>query len=50
MVLTWAKDYVKHDGHNVELIHIFLRQWSHRKISFGKDDIQLHIKNITLSL
>ena len=24
MVETWAKDYVKYDGHNVEPIHIFL--------------------------
>ena len=24
MVHTWAKDYVKDDGHNVEPIHIFL--------------------------
>ena len=23
MVHTWAKDYVKHDGHNVEPMHIF---------------------------
>ena len=24
MVHTWAKDYVKYDGHNGESIHIFL--------------------------
>ena len=24
MVHTWAKDYITHDGHNVEPIHIFL--------------------------
>ena len=24
MVHTWAKDHVKHDGHNVEPMHIFL--------------------------
>ena len=24
MVQTWAQDYVKYDGHNVEPVHIFL--------------------------
>ena len=24
MVHTWAKDYMKYDGHNIEPIHIFL--------------------------
>ena len=24
MVHTWAKDYVKYDGHDVELVYIFI--------------------------
>ena len=24
MVHTWAKDYVKYDGHHVETVHVFI--------------------------
>ena len=30
VVQTWAKDYVKYDGHDIEPAHISFRQWRHR--------------------
>ena len=47
VVHTWAEDYVKYDGHNVELINIFL---SGSECTGKLNDIQLHMKNIALSL
>ena len=50
-VHTWAKDYVKYDGFDVEPADIFLsKQCRDRKISFDESNIQRHIKNIALSM
>ena len=39
MVHTWAKDYVKYDGHNVERVHIFL--------SGSEGTVESHLKKVT---